>query len=233
MPGETGEEGAPGEQGDRGPSGPGLPGYACWDTNQNGLCDLPYEDPYGYGDCVLQDCLGPPGYTGPTGPTGLTGDRGANGTTGNTSSISATQTLVLTCELYTVPTDCTPGTAQSMGSTTLVLSATGNVGTALLMVGEVVPKFSPCYIQIDCSGQQSPIPFFPSGWHAVTFTWRYLDTNEWMAGIVRAETGINLYKLTWMTRDVCGAWSDRYNDYLDFHWLPISLSAAPIGVSCL
>lgn len=228
-PGDQGEEGAPGQQGDRGPAGPGAPGYACWDVNQNGICDLPYEDPYGYGDCVVQDCIGPVGYTGAPGPPGPPGPIGPPGPT---SPISATQSARLVCQVYTVQTDCSSANPSStMGSTIVEVSATGNVGTLLVGLGEVLPRFSPHYIQIDCTGQ--PVPFFATGWHAVTYTYKYGDTFEWIAGIVRAGTGPDLDKLTWMTRNTCGSWDGMQPLYLDFHWLPISLHAAPIGDTCL
>src|SRR6185436_14290396 len=40
---------------------PGVPGgnqFACWDTNQNGACNLPAEDTNKDGDCAPNDCQG-------------------------------------------------------------------------------------------------------------------------------------------------------------------------------
>lgn len=52
--GSPGTAGAPGSAGAAGP--PGTAGVACWDTNQNGLCDLATEDLDANGRCNTDDC---------------------------------------------------------------------------------------------------------------------------------------------------------------------------------
>jgi hypothetical protein len=55
---------------------------ACWDLNQNGVCDLATEDINGDGACTVQDCRGPQGPRGATGATGLQGTQGPAGPAG-------------------------------------------------------------------------------------------------------------------------------------------------------
>ena len=81
--GPQGEVGPMGPQGPQGPQGPmGLPGpmgargVACWDDNENGVCDLDSEDHDESGTCTVADCVGP---MGPLGPLGLPGPIGPQG----------------------------------------------------------------------------------------------------------------------------------------------------------
>lgn len=48
-----------------------LAGVACWDVEDNGVCDLATEDMNGDGDCTAEDCEGPPGPVGPQGPSAM------------------------------------------------------------------------------------------------------------------------------------------------------------------
>ena len=55
--GEQGIQGIQGDQGDQGPKGDqGPAGTACWDLNENGVCDLATEDVNGDGVCDVLDC---------------------------------------------------------------------------------------------------------------------------------------------------------------------------------
>ena len=92
--GDTGPQGPQGEQGEKGDAGPqgpvgpqGLAGIACWDSNENSLCEKD-EDVNQDGSYNVLDCLGsvgevgPKGDTGPQGPQGEKGDSGPQGAAG-------------------------------------------------------------------------------------------------------------------------------------------------------
>ena len=75
-----GPKGATGTTGLQGPPGSG--GLACWDLNQNGICDLIQEDVNLDAACDALDCRGPQGPDGPTGPAGAVGAVGGLGPAG-------------------------------------------------------------------------------------------------------------------------------------------------------
>jgi len=54
-------------------------GQACWDLNNNHVCDVALEDKTGDGQCTVADCKGPKGDTGATGANGKDGAPGADG----------------------------------------------------------------------------------------------------------------------------------------------------------
>ncbi len=65
--------------------GPGPPGLACWDLNEDSICNIPDEDFTGDGVCSAEDCQGPPGLKGDKGDQGdqgLKGDKGDQGDQG-------------------------------------------------------------------------------------------------------------------------------------------------------
>jgi|GEM_PF-6349100 len=66
--GPTGKQGPPGEAGKDGAAG-----LACWDTNQNGVCDIDIEDLTGDGRCDVSDCRGKDGEPGAPGEDGAPG----------------------------------------------------------------------------------------------------------------------------------------------------------------
>lgn len=90
--GPVGETGATGPMGPMGPMGPagadgatgpqGPRGFACWDSNENGACDVADEDRDASGTCEVADCVGAQGPVGPTGATGAVGPQGATGPQG-------------------------------------------------------------------------------------------------------------------------------------------------------
>lgn len=237
--GDQGEEGAPGQQGDRGPPGNGLPGYACWDLNQNGVCDLPEEDPYGYGACVWQDCQGRNGSTGPVGPpgpTGNTGPMGQNGTTGPTGLASYFEASP-TCTVYlesAVP--CVSAvTPVPIDTIQLDIYVTGTVGTMFLpslsVGGSNVTSF---IIVIDCTASTSDTVHFPSGWSYGSYIVTYNGANDWTPSIVWGGAG-GATKIIWYNGDTspCGQFAAIYSYLFENHWLPISVPSNPVGSSCL
>jgi hypothetical protein len=89
--GADGAAGVAGPIGLTGPIGPqGVAGLACWDANQNGVCDLPSEDHDSSSTCDVSDCLGPSGAIGPIGPQGPAGAVGPQGPQGLTGADGAT-----------------------------------------------------------------------------------------------------------------------------------------------
>jgi hypothetical protein len=69
-----------GPAGETGPHGSqGVPGLACWDLNQNGLCDVATEDLNQDGVCDSLDCHIEQGGSGGTGGLGGTGGTGGMG----------------------------------------------------------------------------------------------------------------------------------------------------------
>ena len=75
--------------------------FKCWDSDENGVCDLSSEDVNMDGSCDVSDCVGPPGPQGaqgiegpqgppgPAGQQGLTGPQGPEGPTVSPASLSA------------------------------------------------------------------------------------------------------------------------------------------------
>lgn len=58
--GESGAQGEPGAQGPQGEIGPsGAVGLSCWDTDEDGECDLDNEDQTQDGSCDVHDCRSP------------------------------------------------------------------------------------------------------------------------------------------------------------------------------
>ncbi|GJM14916.1 MAG: hypothetical protein DHS20C13_02430 [Thermodesulfobacteriota bacterium] len=84
--GATGPAGADGVDGADGAQGPA--GQACWDIDNDNVCNLTTEDADGNGTCNVNDCIGPEGpmglqgEIGPAGPQGIQGVAGADGATG-------------------------------------------------------------------------------------------------------------------------------------------------------
>lgn len=61
-------------------------GQACWDLNNNNICDIASEDKTSDNLCTIADCQGPKGEKGDTGADGAQGIQGEQGPPGDSSA---------------------------------------------------------------------------------------------------------------------------------------------------
>lgn len=246
--GDQGEEGAQGLQGDRGPPGNGLPGYACWDLNQNGVCDLPEEDPYGYGTCVWQDCQGRNGSTGPAGPRGGPGPQGYAGPPGSPGGAGASAEFqsTATCTVSLQSSACvTPQTPLNINTITVDIYVIGTVGTLFLPGFDVAVSqdtgFTEFIVVVDCSASTSDTVHFPDGYSYGSYIDTYLGVNGWLPGLIFGGFGSSpalvLYNADSVSATApCGAFSGSANTFsctFKNRWLPIAVPSNPVGDSCV
>lgn len=241
--GDQGEEGPQGVQGDRGPPGSGLPGYACWDLNQNGVCDLPEEDPYGYGTCVWQDCQGRNGSTGPTGQRGPTGYNGPDGPAGPPGGVGAQSYFQssMACSVSLENSACSsPQTPVLIHTIPVEIYVIGTVGALFLPGFDVSTSadsgFDDFIVVIDCP--TSDVVHFPNGFSYGSYVITYLGINDWTPGIIWGGAAglakIILYNAESVSATApCGEFSNFFSYAFNTHWLPIAVPSNPIAASCV
>jgi hypothetical protein len=80
---------------------------SCWDTNNNGVCDLASEDINGDGKCDALDCQGRVGAQGATGPGGSPGQTGPQGSPGSPGISPSIATIIVPTATASATASCT------------------------------------------------------------------------------------------------------------------------------